>query len=45
MIEVIKALASLENKNLNDIINISDRKNKKRGTYSDKIFLEKVIEK
>lgn len=45
MLEVIKALASLENKDLNDIINISDRKNKKRGAFNNKIFLEKVIDK
>lgn len=44
MLEVIKALASLENKNLNDIIDIADKKNKKRGAFDEKIFLEKVIE-
>lgn len=44
MLEVIRALASLENKNLNDIIDIADNKNKKRGAFDEKIFLEKVIE-
>lgn len=44
MLEVIRALASLENKNLNDIIGIADKKNKKRGAFDEKIFLEKVIE-
>lgn len=44
MLEVIRALASLENKNLNDIIDIADKKNKKRGAFDEKIFLEKVIE-
>ena len=43
MLEVIRALASLENKNLNDIIDIADKKNKKRGAFDEKIFLEKVI--
>ena len=44
MLEVIRALASLENKNLNDIIDIANKKNKKRGAFDEKIFLEKVIE-
>lgn len=44
MLEVIKALASLENKNLNDIIDIAEKKYKKRGAFDEKIFLEKVIE-
>ncbi len=44
MLEVIKALASLENKNLNDIIEVAERKNIKRGAFDEKIFLEKVIE-
>ena len=43
MLEVIRALASLENKNLNDVIDIADKKNKKRGAFDEKIFLEKVI--
>ena len=29
---------------LNDIIDIADKKNKKRGAFDEKIFLEKVIE-
>lgn len=45
MLEVIKALANLENKNLDDIISIADEKNKKRGAFNNKIFLEKVVEK
>ncbi len=44
MLEVIRALANLENKNLNDVIAIADRKNEKRGAFVEKIFLEKVIE-
>ena len=44
MIEVIKALASLEIKKLKDIIDIADEKASKRGSFSNRIFLEKVIE-
>lgn len=43
MLEVMKALAKLENKNLEDIINTSEQKNKKRGAFNEKIFSEKVI--
>ena len=45
MLEVIKALADIENKNLDDIINIAHQKSIKRGGFKEKIFLEKVIEK
>ena len=45
MIEIIRALAKLENKSLQDVINIADNKNIKRGAFEEKIFLEKVIEK
>ena len=44
MLEVIRALSKLENNNLDDIIKIADQKNKKRGAFNNKIFLEKVIE-
>ncbi len=44
MLEVIRALASLENKALNDVITIADKKVKKRGAFEEKIFLEKVVE-
>ena len=44
MIEVIKVLANIENKNLKDIIDIADEKANKRGSFSNRIFLEKVIE-
>ena len=43
MLEVMKALAKLENKTLEDIINTSEQKNKKRGAFNEKIYLEKVI--
>lgn len=44
MLEVIKALGHLENKSLNDIIDVANKKNKSRGSFNKKIFLEKVIE-
>lgn len=44
MVEVIRALACLENKNLDDIVAIADKKKEKRGAFDDRIFLEKVIE-
>lgn len=44
MIEVIRALANLENKSLNDVISVADEKNNKRGAFNERIFLEKVIE-
>ena len=45
MLEVIRALANIENKDLNDIINIADEKNIKRGSFKEKIYLEKVLKK
>ena len=44
MLEIIRTLANLENKHLNDVIAIADKKNEKRGAFDEKIFLEKVIE-
>ena len=44
MLEVIKALAKLENKDLNDVIAVANKKAKKRGAFDDKIYLIKVIE-
>ena len=43
MIEVIRCLAELENKKIEDIINIADNKSLKRGAFKNKIYLEKVI--
>lgn len=45
MLEVIKSLASLENKSLDDVIALMNSKSEKRGSFKEKIFLEKVIEK
>lgn len=44
MIEVISALAKLENNSLDDVISIANKKSEKRGAFDKKIFLEKVIE-
>ena len=43
MIEVIKSLAKLENKTLDEVIEIANKKSEKRGAFDKKIFLEKVI--
>ena len=45
MLEVIKSLAILENKNLNDIILLAEQKSSKRDSFKERIFLEKVITK
>ena len=45
MLEVIKSLASLENKSLDDVISLMNSKSEKRGSFKERIFLEKVIEK
>ncbi len=44
MLEVIRALANLENKELDDILEIANSKKKKRGAFEKGIFLLKVIE-
>lgn len=44
MLEIIKVLAKLENKTLDDVIEIANKKVDKRGAFEEKIFLEKVIE-
>ena len=44
MLEIIRSLAKLENKTLEDVILIADNKNEKRGAFEEKIYLEKVIE-
>lgn len=43
MLEIIKALANLENKTLNDVILVAKQKSKKRGAFDEKIYLEKVV--
>lgn len=44
MIAVIKYLAKLEGKELEDVIKTADEKSTKRGAFNDKIFLEKVLD-
>ena len=44
MLEIIKVLEKLENKTLDDVIEIANKKVDKRGAFEEKIFLEKVIE-
>ncbi len=45
MIEVIRALAAVENSTLDCIISIANVKEKKRGAFKKKVFLEKVTDK
>ena len=42
MLEVISALAKLENKTLDDVIQIANQKREKRGGFDKRIVLEKV---
>lgn len=44
MLELIRAIAKLENKTLEDVIEVANKKVDKRGGFEDKIFLKKVIE-
>lgn len=43
--EIVRALAKLEHKTLQDVMDCSERKKEKRGAFEKRIFLEKVIEK
>lgn len=45
MLEVISAIATLEDSNLDEVISLASKKAKERGAFKDKIFLEKVIKK
>ena len=45
MLEIISSLAKLENKSLDDVMEVMNHKNAKRGGFEKKIFLEKTIEK
>ena len=44
MLEIIRALANLENKELDDILEIANSKKEKCGAFEKGIFLLKVIE-
>ena len=43
VLEVLRAIAYLENSQLEDIIQIADKKKEKRGGFQKRIFLEKTI--
>ncbi len=43
VLEVIRYLAKINGKELNDIVAIADKKKEKRGGFDDKVFLEKTI--
>ncbi len=43
MLEVIRALALLEDEDIQSVINIMDKKRKKRGGFTKKLFLEKTM--
>ena len=45
VLEVIRTLAKLANKDLNDVVAVADLKKEKRGAFDNKIFLEKVVQK
>ena len=45
MLEVMKALASLENKTLDDVIKVAREKETKRGAFNKRIYLKKVLKK
>ena len=42
VLEVLKSIAELDNKNLDDIIEASNKKRLKHGGFEKKIFLEKT---
>lgn len=42
LLEVIRALATLEGKTLDDVIETADKKALKRGSFKNKIYLEGV---
>lgn len=42
VLEILKSIAELENRNLDDVIEIANQKRLKRGGFSKKIFLEKT---
>ena len=45
MLEIISSLAKLEKSTLNNVIEIANEKVLKRGTFENKIYLERVITK
>ncbi len=45
VIEIVRALAKLENSTLEEVISVAHEKSEKRGAFEERIFLEKVISK
>lgn len=45
MLEVVKAIAQLENKKIGDIMEIAEEKKIKRGGFEKRIYLEKTYKK
>lgn len=45
VLEIIKSIAELENKKLDDVIEIANKKRSKRGGFEKRIFLEKTVTK
>ena len=43
MLEIISCLSKLENKTLDDVIEVAKQKNIKRGSFEKKIYLEEVL--
>lgn len=44
MLELIRAMAQLEKSSLEEIIKIANNKKDKRGSFSKRIYLEKIVE-
>lgn len=45
VLEIIRSIAELENKKLDDVIEIANKKRSKRGGFEKRIFLEKTVTK
>ena len=45
MLEIIKSLAKLENTTLEEIVTVAKEKSLKRGSFENKVFLERVRKK
>ena len=43
MLEIISCLSKLENKTLDDVIEVAKQKNIKRGSFEKRIYLEEVL--
>ena len=43
LLEIIKSLAELENSSLDEVLKIAKEKREKRGGFSKKLYLEKII--